>query len=107
MDLFFFFIGILLYLVFSNFLVKAYRAINIRLGWPKPSGALNIIVCYVLLIIFGFVIIPFIFLFPIWLNSVIPAIEDSEMSRVILILSGGLVLPVIMWVNYKKRDFEF
>ncbi len=107
MDLFFFFIGILLYLVFTNFLVKTYRALNIRLGWPKPSGILNVIVCYALLTIFAFVIIPFVFLFPIWLNSIVPAIEDNEMNMVILILSGCMVLPVVMWVNYKKRDFGF
>lgn len=107
MDLFFFFIGILLYLVFTNFLVKTYRTLSIRFGWPKPSGIINVIVCYTLFAIFVCLVIPFVFLFPIWLNSIAPAIEDTEMSRVILILSGCTVLPAVMWLNYKKETLDF
>jgi hypothetical protein len=104
MDIVLFALGILGYILVNHLIIKIHRALNIALGWPKFKGFSRNVLGYSLWLAFIVIEIPFCFFFPIWLNSAIPVFEDTENVRMALILFGCAVLPIVMWVNYKKQQ---
>jgi len=63
MKIFFFIIGVALYLAALNLLVKGHKSLNLRFGWPTPSGLANNALCYFFFAAFICVVIPFAFFF--------------------------------------------
>jgi len=102
MQIVIFTIGVAIYVVAVNLLVKGQKAVNLRFGWPKPKGFINNAACYFSFAIFVFLVLPFAFFFPIWLNALLPVLQPTQTNRAILILIGGFVLSASMWLNYKK-----
>ncbi|AEA96799.1 hypothetical protein MADE_1003255 [Alteromonas mediterranea DE] len=102
MKIFFFIIGVALYLAALNLLVKGHKSLNLRFGWPTPSGLANNALCYFFFAAFICVVIPFAFFFPLWLNTFLPVLQSTQTNNALLILLGGFVLSVTMWLNYKK-----
>ena len=102
MEIIIFTIGAAFYLVAVNLLVKSHKALNLRFGWPRPKGLTNNVICYLFFAVFIGLIIPFAFFFPLWLNTLSPVLQPTQPNRAILILIGGFVLCVAMWLNYKK-----
>ncbi|APD94315.1 hypothetical protein BM523_10070 [Alteromonas mediterranea] len=102
MEIIIFTIGAAIYLVAINLLVKGHKMLNLRFGWPRPAGLTNNAICYLIFAVFIGVVIPFAFFFPLWLNTLAPVLQPTQTNRAILILIGGFVLSVAMWLNYKK-----
>ncbi|AXR06004.1 hypothetical protein [Salinimonas sediminis] len=102
MEILFFTIGAAIYLVAVNSLVKGQKLLNCHFGWPSPSGLANNAFCYFFFAVFICVVIPFAFFFPLWLNTLVPVLQETQINRALLILIGGFVLSVTMWSNYKK-----
>ena len=102
MKIFFFIIGVALYLAALNLLVKGHKSLNLRFGWPTPSGLANNALCYFFFAAFICVVIPFAFFFPLWLNTFLPVLQSTQTNSAFLILLGGFALSVTVWLNYKK-----
>ena len=102
MEIIIFTIGAAVYLFAVNLLVKGHKALNLRFGWPTPSGLTNNVICYFFFAVFICVVIPFAFFFPLWLNTFVPVLQPTQTNRAILILVGGFVLSAAVWLNYKK-----
>ncbi|WP_181898358.1 hypothetical protein [Alteromonas aestuariivivens] len=102
MEIFIFTIGAAIYLVAVNLLIKGHKSLNLRFGWPTPSGLANNAICYFFFAVFICAVIPFAFFFPLWLNTVAPILQSTQTNRALLILAGGIVLSLAMWLNYKK-----
>ena len=102
MKIFFFIIGVALYLAALNLLVKGHKLLNLRYGWPTPSGLINNALCYFFFAAFICVVIPFAFFFPLWLNTFLPVLQSTQTNSAFLILLGGFALSVTVWLNYKK-----
>ena len=102
MEIIIFTIGAAIYLVAVNLLVKGHKMLNLRFGWPRPAGLINNAICYLFFAVFIGVVIPFAFFFPLWLNTLAPVLQATQTNRAILILIGGFVLSIAMWLNYKK-----
>ncbi|AUI82764.1 hypothetical protein TE101_10875 [Alteromonas macleodii] len=64
MQIVIFTIGVAIYVVAVNLLVKGQEAVNLRFGWPKPKGFINNAACYFSFAIFVFLVLPFAFFFP-------------------------------------------
>ena len=102
MEILFFIIGVALYLAALSLLVKGHKSLNLRFGWPTPSGLVNNALCYFFFAAFISVVIPFAFFFPLWLNTFLPVLQSTQTNSALLILFGGFALSVTVWLNYKK-----
>jgi len=83
--------------------VKLHKFLAERLETMKNIPILNLILRYVLSIIFIVTVIPISMFFPLWLNSKFTVIEQTQSSTIGFILLGNLVLAVIMWLGYLKK----
>lgn len=97
----------LVYFYTCFFAVKLYKYLIERLEAPKRKSILNLIIRYVLWLIFIITVIPTSMFFPLWLNTMFTIIELTQNATIGFIMLGNLVLVAIMWLGYKKKKNSF
>ncbi len=93
----------LVYFYTCLFAVKLYKYLIERIEAPQRKSILNLIIRYVLWLIFIVTVIPTSMFFPLWLNAKFTIIEQTQNATIGFIMLGNLVLVTIMWLGYKKR----
>ena len=97
----------LVYFYTCLFAVKLYKYLIERLESPQRKSILNLIIRYVLWLIFIVTVIPTAMFFPLWLNAKFTIIEQTQNATIGFIMLGNLVLVTIMWLGYKKKKNSF
>jgi hypothetical protein len=97
----------LVYFYTCLFAVKLYKYLIERLEAPQRKSILNLIIRYVLWLIFIVTVIPTSMFFPLWLNAKFTIIEQTQNATIGFIMLGNLVLVTIMWLGYKKKNNSF
>jgi len=107
MNIVIFVVIFLVYFYACLFAVKLYKSLIERLDKAQKKSIPNLIIRYILWLIFIVTVIPTSMFFPLWLNAKFTIIEQTQNATIGFIMLGNLVLVTIMWLGYKKNKNSF